>query len=162
MRNGRVRDGWVALGSNLGRRDLMLAEAERRISMLEGVEIVQTSPIYETEPVGPVQQDRFLNKVLRVFFNCEPEIFLCECLAIETSLGRDRAIRWGPRVIDIDLLAVDDVSFCSDRLVLPHPEAHHRAFVLLPWADIAPDFILAGRRIRDWLNDCDQAGCRRL
>lgn len=131
----------VALGANLGDRVAMLAEAARRLGALGPV--VARSSLWETAPVGPPQPD-YLNAIVLVQTALEPEPALELLLGIERALGRERRVRWGPRTIDLDLIALGSRLFASERLVLPHPEAHRRAFVLAPLAEVAPTLELPG------------------
>ena len=126
----------IALGSNLGDRLETMRTAASRIATLGSG--LQKSPVYETVPIGPPQPD-FLNAVVLLQTNLGPEALLRELLAIEQQLGRVRRQRWGPRVIDLDLLVYGDRELQTPELTLPHPELPHRAFVLSPWADIAPE-----------------------
>lgn len=132
----------IALGSNLesllGSREANLLEAVKRIGALGEVRAV--SSFYDTEPVGNVNQPRFLNGALLLTTHLPPEELMRKLLAIERAMGRDRtnAAPKGPRVIDLDLLLYEDVVMQTDNLTLPHPAMHEREFVLRPLAEIAP------------------------
>ncbi|MFN3928835.1 MAG: 2-amino-4-hydroxy-6-hydroxymethyldihydropteridine diphosphokinase, partial [Thermoflexus sp.] len=128
----------IALGSNLGDRDGALREALRRL--LGWVEIEAVSSFYETEPVGYVDQPRFLNAVCIGTTDHLPHQLLAACKAIEAAMGRGPGPRWGPRPIDLDLLFYDDLCLEDEALTLPHPRMAERAFVLVPLAEIAPDW----------------------
>lgn len=106
----------------------------------EAVFEMRESSLYETEPVGLREQPGFLNQVVEIFTNLAPQRLLEELLQIENALGRVRTRRWGPRNIDLDLLAYQQCEIASERLQLPHPEIPKRRFVLEPWREIAPDF----------------------
>jgi len=137
-----MADAYVGLGSNLGDRAALLAEALRRLKTSEGVELVAVSPFADTEPVGgPPGQPRFLNAVAHLRVRLSPEALLDRLLGVEEALGRLRAERWGPRTIDLDLLLYDDVVRRGERLTLPHPRMHERRFVLEPLAAIAPGVV---------------------
>lgn len=133
----------IALGSNLdsalGSREANLHEAITRMKALGDVRAV--SSFYDTEPIGYLDQPRFLNAALLLATNLAPEDLLRQLLAIERAMGRDRtgAVPKGPRVIDLDLLLYEDVVMQTADLTLPHPAMHEREFVLRPLADIAPD-----------------------
>ena len=133
----------IALGSNLdsalGGREANLREAVRRVEALGEVRAV--SSFYDTEPVGYVDQPRFLNGALLLDTDLSPETLMRELLAVEHAMGRDRtsAVPKGPRVIDLDLLLYEDVVIETDELTLPHPAMHEREFVLRPLAEIAPE-----------------------
>ena len=111
---------------------------------LAGV-LVSASPVYETEPWGVVDQPDFLNAVLVVSAEgVEPRGWLARAQELENAAGRVRTLHWGPRTLDVDVVTVDDVRMDTPDLVLPHPGAHERATVLVPWSDIEPDAQLPG------------------
>jgi 2-amino-4-hydroxy-6-hydroxymethyldihydropteridine diphosphokinase len=145
---GSGRDGaeiaFVALGSNLGDRTGAFEGVIRAIERDPALEIEAASPVYETDPVGPGDQRPYLNAVVRLRTSLEPTELLDWLLDLERRLGRDRsegAIRWGPRVIDLDVLFYGNLCIETERLVVPHPRIEERAFVLAPMADIAPDYV---------------------
>lgn len=129
----------IALGSNLGDRDAALREALQRL--LEWVEIEAVSSFYETEPVGYTDQPWFLNAVCIGTTDLSPRALLDVCKAIETGMGRAPGPRWGPRLIDLDLLFYDDLCLEDEALILPHPRMAERAFVLIPLAEVAPGWV---------------------
>jgi 2-amino-4-hydroxy-6-hydroxymethyldihydropteridine diphosphokinase len=128
---------YIALGSNLGDRSEMLSRAVDRLARFGRV--VAVSSHYETEPVGYHEQPPFLNAVLGLETSLEPVALLEGLLAIEREMGRDRSggIRFGPRIVDLDLLLLGDAVVETERLVLPHPALAERRFVLEPLAEIA-------------------------
>ena len=132
----------IALGSNLGDRELNIDSAVAEISKI--IEVTHLSTNHETDPVGGPDQPKYLNAVLIAESLLAPDELLKALLAIESRLGRVREIHWGPRTIDLDLIIVDDEKIHSPDLVLPHPRAHERRFVLEPWAEIDPDAVLPG------------------
>jgi 2-amino-4-hydroxy-6-hydroxymethyldihydropteridine diphosphokinase len=132
----------IALGSNLGDRELNIDSAVAEISKI--IEVTHLSTNHETDPVGGPDQPKYLNAVLIAESLLAPDELLKALLAIESRLGRVRDIHWGPRTIDLDLIIVDDEKIDSPDLVLPHPRAHERRFVLEPWAEIDPDAVLPG------------------
>ena len=132
----------IALGSNLGDRELNIDSAVAEISKI--IEVTHLSTNHETDPVGGPDQPKYLNAVLIAESLLAPDELLKALLAIESRLGRVREIHWGPRTIDLDLIIVDDEKIDSPDLVLPHPRAHERRFVLKPWAEIDPDAVLPG------------------
>ncbi|MEI7930470.1 MAG: 2-amino-4-hydroxy-6-hydroxymethyldihydropteridine diphosphokinase [Actinomycetes bacterium] len=132
----------IALGSNLGDRELNIDSAVAEIAKI--IEVTHLSTNHETDPVGGPDQPKYLNAVLIAESLLTPEELLKALLAIESRLGRVREIHWGPRTIDLDLIIVDDEKIHSPDLVLPHPRAHERRFVLEPWAEIDPDAVLPG------------------
>jgi 2-amino-4-hydroxy-6-hydroxymethyldihydropteridine diphosphokinase len=136
----------LSVGSNLG----------DRLSAIRGAVdafrpwLLTVSPVYETAPWGPVPQADFLNTVLVVAdAHAAPADWLARAQAAERAGGRTRAVRWGPRTLDVDVIAVDDVVSSDPTLTLPHPHAAERAFVLVPWLAAQPDAQLSGRPIRD-------------
>jgi 2-amino-4-hydroxy-6-hydroxymethyldihydropteridine diphosphokinase len=133
-----VLDAVIGLGSNLGDRKGHLVDAAARIRELGRV--AGTSAIYETSPVGPPQPD-FLNAALRLETELAPEELLRRLLDIEGELGRVRRERWGPRLVDLDILWCQGVRLESAELVVPHAELRSRAFAVLPLLDVAPEAI---------------------
>ena len=135
----------IALGSNLdsrfGDREANLREAVRRVGGLGEVRAV--SSFYDTEPVGFLEQPRFLNGALLLETELEPVALMRELLGVERAMGRERegAVAKGPRVIDLDLLLYGDVVMATEELTLPHPEMQERRFVLEPLAEIAPEWV---------------------
>lgn len=132
----------IALGSNLGDRELNIDSAVAEIAKI--IEVTHLSTNHETDPVGGPDQPKYLNAVLIAESLLAPDELLKALLAIESRLGRVRDIHWGPRTIDLDLIIVDDKKIDSPDLVLPHPRAHERRFVLEPWAEIDPEAVLPG------------------
>ncbi|MDQ2749527.1 MAG: 2-amino-4-hydroxy-6-hydroxymethyldihydropteridine diphosphokinase [Pseudonocardiales bacterium] len=138
----------LSVGSNLGDR---LAAVQGAIEALRPW-LVAVSPVYETAPWGPVPQQDFLNAVLiAADAQASPGDWLARAQAAERAAGRTREVRWGPRTLDVDVIAVDDVISDDPRLTLPHPHAAQRAFVLVPWLAAQPDARLSGRPVRDLL-----------
>ena len=143
----------LSLGSNLGDRRRHLSDAVRAL----GAQVQAVSAVYRTPPWGPVAQDDYYNLVL---IASSPELdaygWLGRCHDLERAAGRVRDIRWGPRTLDADVVVVDGVESVDPDLVLPHPRAHERAFVLLPWAELEPDAVLPGHGpIADLLDGLD-------
>ncbi|MCC6766656.1 MAG: 2-amino-4-hydroxy-6-hydroxymethyldihydropteridine diphosphokinase [Deltaproteobacteria bacterium] len=130
---------YVGLGSNLGDRKANVREAEGRLAELPSTRIVKASSLYESEPHGNAKT-WFINSVLEIETDLEPEALLKQTLAIEKSMGRKRVTgkRWGSRIIDIDLLLIDNQTVNKKNLKIPHPEMHARRFVLMPLAELAP------------------------
>jgi 2-amino-4-hydroxy-6-hydroxymethyldihydropteridine diphosphokinase len=132
----------IALGSNLENRKLNLDIAITHLEVL--LQDLKVSPYIETKPVGGPDQDDYLNAV--VIGNCElsPELLLSELLKIENQLGRVREIKWGPRIIDLDLIVYGEQVIDTEFLKLPHPLAKSREFVLKPWFAIDPEGEIPG------------------
>jgi 2-amino-4-hydroxy-6-hydroxymethyldihydropteridine diphosphokinase len=130
---------WLALGSNLGERIDYLRQAVAALRA-EGVLVARCSSVYETVPVGAPEQPHFLNAVVEIIWRESPTNLLALCQRIEHDADRVREVKWGPRTLDIDIIAIDDVVQPDDEVLqVPHPRAHDRAFVLVPLAEIAPD-----------------------
>lgn len=147
---------YIGLGSNLGKKEKNLQMALKKIASLPEVKILQVAPIYKTDPVGLLEQDWFLNTVVEVECTKDPLWLLEELLEIENKMGRVRTIHWGPRVIDLDLLAYEDIVIKSDKLTIPHPYIKDRAFVLVPLSNISPELNLPGMgRVIDLLNNVE-------
>lgn len=147
-----MKQAWIALGSNIAPRETYLQQAIQTLNEHEEIKVKQISTVYETDPVGYEDQDQFLNLVAEVETNLEPLKLLHVCQRIEKELGRERIIRWGPRTVDLDILLYSTENMNVEELILPHPRMHERAFVLVPLAEIAPDLLLKGKRVREWLD----------
>ncbi|WP_232835372.1 2-amino-4-hydroxy-6-hydroxymethyldihydropteridine diphosphokinase [Actinocorallia populi] len=134
----------LSLGSNLGDRLENLQDAIDALFDAPGLTFLAISPVYETAPWGGVEQDDFLNVVVVAETLLTPETLLERSLSIEESMRRERVVRWGPRTLDIDIVQFGGIVSDDPRLTLPHPRAHERAFVLVPWAGVEPDAVLTG------------------
>jgi len=132
---------WLGLGSNLGDRQANLRAALDQIRTLPATRVATVSPVYETEPVGELNQNAFLNLAAEVETALQPLELLNAAKEIEKFLGRTPTRRWGPRTVDIDLILWDGPPLQSPALTLPHREFRARRFVLAPLADIAPDLL---------------------
>ncbi len=140
---------YLGLGSNLGDRLGNLSRAVSLLGQRDGIRVVRSSRVFETEPVGPPQPD-YLNAVAEVETSLTARRLLDECLAVELEMGRVRTDRWGPRVIDVDLLTYDDLRIDEPGLTVPHPRMHERGFVLVPLLELEGDPPLPdGRRIAE-------------
>ena len=129
---------FVGLGSNLGERETMIRLALDDLARLPGTRLVRASSLYDTEPVGDVEQPNFLNAVAQVDTNLSARQLLWNLLLIERRLGRTRTARWGPRTIDLDLLLYGHLVVDEEDLQVPHPELTRRAFVLVPLVELDP------------------------
>ncbi|MEV0235124.1 2-amino-4-hydroxy-6-hydroxymethyldihydropteridine diphosphokinase [Nonomuraea sp. NPDC050786] len=152
----------LALGSNLGPRFQTLQGAVDTLFDAPGLEFVKASPVYETDPVGgPAGQKPYLNAVVIAETTLAPRTLLERAQSVENAFGRVRTEHWGPRTLDIDLIVVGDTVCDDPELTLPHPLAHERAFVLVPWVKADPDGVVPGRgRVAELLEGVDQAGVR--
>ncbi|MFI6085348.1 2-amino-4-hydroxy-6-hydroxymethyldihydropteridine diphosphokinase [Streptomyces sp. NPDC051217] len=137
----------ISLGSNLGNRLETLQGAIDALEDTPGLRVKAVSPVYETAPWGvePGTQPTYFNAVLVVKTTLPPSSLLERAQAVEEAFDRVRVERWGPRTIDVDIVAYADVVSDDPALTLPHPRAHQRAFVLVPWHDVEPEARLAGR-----------------
>jgi 2-amino-4-hydroxy-6-hydroxymethyldihydropteridine diphosphokinase len=135
----------VALGANLGDRAATLACAAAEVAAVAGVTVLAVSAAYETAAVGgPSGQPAFLNAVLVANAELPAAKLLAALHAVEDAHGRVREVRWGPRTLDLDLLAYGDETSADQSLTLPHPRVAERAFVLVPWAEVDPGFVVPG------------------
>ena len=142
---------YIALGSNLGDRKAHLGYAVDALRSLAVDKVIQVSSTYETKAVGPGVQENYYNAVVAINTDLPPLKLLKRCLEIEKERGRERRERWGPRTLDLDLLVYGKVELNSEELSLPHPRITERAFVLTPFAELAPDLEIDGRRLTNWL-----------
>ena len=143
---------YLSLGSNQGDSLNQLKMALQYLEETPEIHLTGVSSIYETTPVGPVEQHNFLNLAAAIQTNLSPEALLHATQDVESRLHRKRLIRWGPRTMDIDIITYEDLTITSEFLTLPHPEALNRAFVLVPLAEITPeDYTIAGKKIREVL-----------
>jgi 2-amino-4-hydroxy-6-hydroxymethyldihydropteridine diphosphokinase len=133
------------IGANLGDTVAALQGAVDVLAAYPGVTLVAVSPVYDTAPVGGPDQPRYLNAVVVVDTALPAADLLALAHVAEAALGRTREVRWGPRTLDVDVLAVGEERSDDPLLTLPHPRAHERAFVLAPWADIDPGAAVPGR-----------------
>jgi 2-amino-4-hydroxy-6-hydroxymethyldihydropteridine diphosphokinase len=159
-----MAEALLALGGNVGD---VRATFDRAVAMLcDGAEVrlVARSSDYRTPPWGVTDQPAFVNGCLRIDTSLSPRALLERAQAVETALGRNRGNerRWGPRTVDIDLIAYDDVRCAEPDLTLPHPRALERAFVLAPLAEIAPDWLIDGITVSAALARLDRGGIEKL
>lgn len=151
---------FIGLGTNLGNRLGNLRGALAAIRDIPGLSVAAVSPLYETEPVGKRDQPQFINAVIEVACDQSPAELLAALQAIERRMGRVNPVKWGPRVIDLDLLYYGNRVLNTGGLAVPHPEAARRAFVLEPLGEIAPGFTdpVARLTVRELLERLDRAG----
>lgn len=152
---------WVGVGGNVGDVETTLVEALWAVDALPMTSIRRQSAFYRTPAWGKTDQPDFLNAAIELQTRLAPKVLLDALLEIERRFGRDRAAgeRWGPRVLDLDLLLVGDTQHQEPGLDLPHPRLHERAFVLVPLAEIAADLVIPGRgRVADLLAAVDASG----
>jgi 2-amino-4-hydroxy-6-hydroxymethyldihydropteridine diphosphokinase len=163
MRDG-MADALIALGGNVGDARAILDRAVATFCDGDMVRLLARSSDYRTPPWGVEDQPPFINACIAVATRLAPRDLLARAQEVERAFGRDRAKerRWGPRPLDIDLIAYDDVTLERPDLTLPHPHLFERAFVLVPLAEIAPDRRIGGVRVADALAGLDTAGIERL
>ncbi|MGO1767009.1 2-amino-4-hydroxy-6-hydroxymethyldihydropteridine diphosphokinase [Advenella sp. S44] len=149
-----MHTAYIGLGSNLGESEDILYRALDDIAALPQTVLDQVSDLYRTAPVDSSGPD-YINAVARLTTELSAPKLLQALQAIELSHGRVRPYRNAPRTLDLDILCYDDLEQDTTQLILPHPRMHLRAFVLRPLLDIAPDMVLYGRPISQWLTQCD-------
>lgn len=151
-----------SLGSNLGDRLEYLQGAATLLSATPGMKVTGISSVYETAPVELTDQPEFLNIVVQAESTLASMVMLERAHAIEHAFDRIRTVRFGPRTIDVDLIAVADRVIDNETLTLPHPRAHQRAFVLVPWLEVDPAAELVGHgRVAELVEHLDTSGVRR-
>jgi 2-amino-4-hydroxy-6-hydroxymethyldihydropteridine diphosphokinase len=161
-RVGANFDCIIALGSNLGDKAGNIDTATRLLTEADDIRLVARSRNFATAPWGKTDQDWFVNACISVATELPARALLARCQEIERRMGRVPTERWGPRVIDLDLLIYRDSVLREPDLVLPHPHIKDRAFVLAPLMDIAPDVTLGGRSVRALYEAIDLGGVRPL
>jgi 2-amino-4-hydroxy-6-hydroxymethyldihydropteridine diphosphokinase len=138
------RPAYVAIGSNLNDPQARVLEAFERLAALRGAQSLLRSRLYQTRPMGPQDQPNFVNAAAGLLTQVGPRELLDDLLGIEQAMGRNRQERWGPRVIDLDLVWMHGETIDEPGLTLPHPGVSMRNFVLYPLADIAPTLVIPG------------------
>ncbi|MGU9979288.1 2-amino-4-hydroxy-6-hydroxymethyldihydropteridine diphosphokinase [Phreatobacter sp. HK31-P] len=159
-----MAEALIGLGGNVGDVRATLDRAVAAFCDGDAVRLIARSADYQTPPWGVIDQPPFVNLCLRVETELSPNVLLKRALAVEAGLGRDRSAgtRWGPRPVDIDILAYDDLVLDAPDLTLPHPRMTDRAFVLVPLAEIAPDWLVDGARVAELAARIDRTGVTRL
>lgn len=147
----------LGLGGNIGDPPASMAAALQKLQAA-GLTIDAVSRLYRTPPWGNTDQDWFFNACAKVGTALDAHALLDACLSVEHQLKRKRRERWGPRIIDIDVLTYDDETIDDEGLTVPHPHMHERAFVLLPLLDIAAEKKVRGRSVADWASQSESAG----
>ena len=158
------RPAYVGLGSNLGQPAVQLREALGRLARLADTRLTVTSRLWASPPLGPPGQPDYVNAVAGLLTRKEPRDLLVELQAIEQAMGRSRPpVRWGPRLIDLDLLAFGGETLDEPGLTLPHPGLHQRDFVLYPLAEVAPQLWIPGKgRVSTLAGEVEDRGSRAL
>ena len=135
---------YIGLGSNLDNPIEQVRKAVSELSNIQDTALNRVSSLYGSEPVGPRDQPEYVNAVVEMETELEPEQLLIELFSIEDRHRRKRLRQWGPRTLDLDLLLYGDLIMKSDALTIPHPEMHKRSFVLFPLLEIAPEIVIPG------------------
>ncbi len=157
-----VHTAYLSLGGNIGEPEKAMGAALRALDAEAGIRVVAVSSLYRTPPWGKTDQPDFLNCAAELLTRLSPRDVITTCLAAERALKRERLERWGPRVIDIDILTFDDIEMDEPGLQIPHPRMLDRAFVLVPLVEIAPGLALQGKPVEEHLGAIDSAGIERL
>lgn len=146
---------YLGIGGNIGDRAANIEFAVDMLKKSELIEVKKTSSLYETEPVGYVDQDWFMNVVVEIETTMSPYELLEYCQSIESELKRIRLIRWGPRTIDVDILMYEGYESSDETLTVPHPRMTERAFVMVPLYEINSDIEIAGKNISEWMESLE-------
>ena len=159
-----MAEALLALGGNVGDARATLDRAVALLCDGTVIRLLARSADYRTPPWGVEDQAPFVNLCIVAATELPPQALLARALSVERALGRDRRReqRWGPRPVDIDILAYDDVTLDTPNLTLPHPRLFERAFVLVPLNEIAPDRVIAGRKVSEAAAGLDTSGIERL
>ena len=153
----------ISIGSNLGNRPDHLVDAVSELAKLSGTQILHASSIYETEPQGNLDQPSFYNGIIVLDCDLEAEVLLNHLQQIESRALRQRLVANGPRTLDLDLIAVDDLVMHSRSLELPHPRAAKRRFVLEPWFEVEPEAEIPGvGKVAELLKQVSDQGVAKL
>ncbi|CAB4891187.1 MAG: 2-amino-4-hydroxy-6-hydroxymethyldihydropteridine diphosphokinase [Actinobacteria bacterium] len=152
----------IALGANLGDATSALQGAVDALVATAGVTVVSASPVFETDPVGGPDQPVYVNAVVLLETELEPLALLRRLNEIEEQWQRTREVRWGPRTLDLDIIDIDGFTSDTEQLTVPHPRAHLRGFVLVPWLAVDADAILGGSAVAEVVRTVDVTGVRKL
>jgi 2-amino-4-hydroxy-6-hydroxymethyldihydropteridine diphosphokinase len=146
---------FISLGSNIGNRYDYLLKAIEYLGQHPNIQLVNTSSVYETDPVGYEEQDLFLNMVIEIQTDSSAFELLDICLKLELELGRKREIVWGPRTIDLDILLFNQENIKSEKLIIPHPRMLERNFVMIPLSEIKPGIIIPNieKPLEAWIKE---------
>ncbi len=153
---------YLGLGSNIGNKKENIENALDLLESHKEIQVINVSSYYETDPVGYVDQDCFLNIVVAIETNLKPKALLSYCNEIENELKRIRKIRWGPRTIDVDILLYENFLSQDESLTIPHPRMCERSFVMIPLYEIAKDITLFDEDIGSIVEKLGQEGIRKI
>jgi len=157
-----VNRAYLSLGGNIGEPAKAMAAALKLLDSDEHTTVAAVSSLYRTPPWGKTDQPDFINAAAALDTSLTPRALIDLCLASERALKRERLERWGPRIIDIDILTFGDLTVDEPGLQIPHPRMLERAFVLVPLAEIAPASRVAGKSVANWVAGIDTAGIEKL
>ncbi|MBS0569592.1 MAG: 2-amino-4-hydroxy-6-hydroxymethyldihydropteridine diphosphokinase [Proteobacteria bacterium] len=159
-----MQSAYIGLGSNLADPRAQVEAGLRALARLPRTHLLAHSRLYRSAPWGRVDQPEFVNAVAQLETGLEPRALLARLLDVERAAGRERGgVRWGPRVLDLDILLLGNLRIDESGLHVPHPHLHERAFVLVPLAEIAPDLDVPGHgRVADLLAGADASTCTRM
>ena len=152
----------LSLGTNLGDRKRNIERAVEAINSIPYTDVEKMSSVYETEPVGYARQDNFYNCVVYVVSKFEPNEMLGICLGIEAGFGRERGLKNGPRILDIDVIFADNQKIKTRNLEVPHPRYHERRFVLEPLLEIFPDGKVFGMEFKHYISKIEGQQIKKL
>lgn len=152
-------DALIGIGSNVGDKAANVERAMALLSADGAVRLVAASRLYRSAPWGVLDQDWFVNAAASVATDLSPHDLLRRCLSVEDRMGRVRSEKWGPRLVDVDVLTYRGQTIRTPDLTLPHPYIEQRPFVLLPLLEIAPDEVVRGRRVRDLAQQIETGAC---
>lgn len=157
-----MKRAYLSLGSNMGDKKKYLYDAIKLLDSYEGVRLIRLSSLYETNPWGYTEQDLFMNLVVLVETTLSSIELLDCCQFIEQELGRVRLMKWGPRVIDVDILLFEDEIIQSTRLTIPHPFMTERDFVMIPLCEIASDLEINGVKVESIAQNFDSNALKKV
>lgn len=155
---------YLALGTNIGKRERHLEAAIQALQNHPSIQVKRISSLYETEPVGFLDQAKFLNQVLECQVSLTAKELIQATQAIEKGLGREETFVNGPRIIDIDILIYGEVELNEPELTIPHPRMHLRAFVLIPLSELVPNLVIPGlnRTVETCLNELPKSDLKEV
>lgn len=153
---------YLGLGSNIGNKKENIEKALGLLEAYEDIRITAVSSYYETDPVGYLEQDCFLNIAVTIETSLKPKQLLCCCNEIENQLKRKREIRWGPRTLDVDILLYENYFSQDEELTIPHPRMCERSFVMIPLYEIAKDIRVLDQDIKSIVESLGQEGIRKI
>jgi 2-amino-4-hydroxy-6-hydroxymethyldihydropteridine diphosphokinase len=159
VRSQSTYDALIGIGSNVGDKAANIARAIDLLCSDGAVRLVAASRLYRSAPWGILDQDWFVNGAAAVATDVGPHDLLRRCLWVEDEMGRVRSVKWGPRLVDVDVLTYRGETIDSPDLKVPHPFIEQRSFVLVPLLDIAADEMVRGRWVRDLAADIDTSDC---